>query len=217
MGRLGQITNVILSASAIALVVRAYSPSSNPPVGTPLQVVDTLQDEEWSQLLDDGHWIGDSSARVVIVEFMDFQCPYCRRFALDVVKPLQVEFQGDLAIVFRNWPLDGHAAALPFALASECAAAQGRLNEFQSVAFELQDSLPMLVPYFVAKRAGVDDSLRFSRCVQSDSTAKRVQRDIELAKRFGSGGTPSVIINGVRYPGGGPTLAEIRDLLQDAR
>jgi Na+/H+ antiporter NhaA len=146
------------------------------------------------------HVRGPDGARVTLVEYGDFQCPYCGR-AESVTRELVRKFGDDLAFVFRHLPLvDVHEDAEQAAEASEAAAAQGRFWEMHDLLLDHQDSLTLddLVDY--AERLGLDVD-RFSEDLLSRRHAMRVARDIESADESGVAGTPTFFINGRRHYG----------------
>ncbi len=92
--------------------------------------------------IDNGHlpMLGKTGAAVTIVEFSDFECPYCRRFYQDAYKQLKKEYvdSGKTVFYYRHFPLNFHPLALPFAIASECANEQGKFWEMHNKIFEEQ-------------------------------------------------------------------------------
>lgn len=84
--------------------------------------------------------IGDRDAKVVIVEFSDFECPFCRRFFTDTLPQIKKNYvdTGKAVMYYRHLPLDFHPLAKPFAMASECANEQGKFWEFHDKIFQEQ-------------------------------------------------------------------------------
>ncbi len=84
--------------------------------------------------------IGDRDAQVVIVEFSDFECPFCRKYFIDTLPQLKKDYidTGKVVIYYRHFPLDFHPLAKPFAQASECANEQGKFWEFHDKIFQEQ-------------------------------------------------------------------------------
>ena len=149
-----------------------------------------------------------ASATVTIVEFSDFQCPFCRRFA-DTLRALRTRFPGDVRIVFRNYPLwKIHPDAVPAALGGVCAAEQGRFEEFHDAVFDAQNYLGSTPVERFATWSDVSDSAAFELCLQSAAARAHISRDIALGNRLHLVGTPSVLINGWRLQGT-PTLTEL--------
>lgn len=152
--------------------------------------------EGWEALISSGQRMGPSGARVTILEFGDFECPACREFETGPLRGVRAEFPTQVAVVFRHWPLPYHKSARPAAIASVCAANQGRFWEMHDRLFDLQETLASVGMWSVARGAGVRDSALFAECLEGDAAARELARDDSLAKLIGIGGTPSIIVNG---------------------
>jgi protein-disulfide isomerase len=140
---------------------------------------------------------GSPMAPVTIVEFSDFECPYCGR-AHPVLTELLREFEGQVKVVFRNYPLSGHPRALPAARAAVAAGQQGKFWEMADLLFEHQRALEDedLVRY--AEQLNLDME-RFQVDLHSPATQEAVERDREAGRRLGVEGTPTFFINGRRF------------------
>lgn len=169
----------------------------------------------------DDHVLGPESARITIIEYSDFQCPYCSLTA-PVLESLQEAQAGDVRLVFRHFPLDSHDKAVLAAQAAEAAAVQDAFWEMHDVLFERQSEWSSLSEAdfrsWLADQAG-ELSLQveqFNDDLDSQAVSERVQRDLQDATSIGLPGTPSLIINGQYY--GGPTdfvnLTAIMDLIK---
>ena len=146
------------------------------------------------------HVRGSDHAPVTLVEYGDFECPFCGR-AEPVVRQVVEEFGDDLRYVFRHLPLaDVHPNAQLAAEAAEAANAQGRFWEMHDLLFEHQDALkPMnLVDY--AAELGLDVE-RFTDELRRRIYASRVAEDIDTADQSGVTGTPTFFVNGRRHQG----------------
>lgn len=158
---------------------------------------------EWKDYSRDGHRIGSVDAPVTIVEFADFQCPYCRAAWIDL-QAIMDEFAGDVALIFRHFPLPSHLHAMSAARASECASAAGRFREFHDRLFQEADSIGQKPWTRYASDAGIMDSMRFSQCVRDTGAVEAIGRDRRLAAKLGVEGTPTFLINNMMlsgYPG----------------
>ncbi|MGZ4401157.1 MAG: Na+/H+ antiporter NhaA [Gaiellaceae bacterium] len=145
------------------------------------------------------HVRGPTDAPVTLVEYGDFECPYCGR-AEPVIRELLTDF-GDLQYVWRHLPLsDVHPRAQLAAEASEAAAAQGAFWEMHDLLLERQDALhpPDLIRY--AEQLGLDPD-RFERDLRAHGHAGRVAGDVDSADLSGVSGTPTFFVNGRRHHG----------------
>jgi len=168
-----------------------------PPVAVGAQVAKEAHElDDWDGLVSTGHRIGPESASVTILEFADFECPYCRSFAEKALAPLQKQFPNDVAVVFRHWPLPYHRFAYSAARAAECAGAQGAFTPMYEVLYAKQDSLGLKSFTAYSAEAGVGDTVRFRDCIQDQTEIPAVEADIAAAHAIGARGTPTLAING---------------------
>jgi protein-disulfide isomerase len=146
------------------------------------------------------HVQGASNAPLALVEYGDFECPYCGA-AYPVVKAIQKELGGQLCFAFRNFPLTTlHEHAQHAAEAAEAANAQGRFWPMHDVLFENQDALDDQHLSVYAATMGLDQNLLIGEILAGTHTA-RVREDFRTGVRVGVNGTPTFFVNGVRYPG----------------
>ncbi|MGH7468455.1 MAG: DsbA family protein [Longimicrobiales bacterium] len=145
--------------------------------------------------------MGSNDATVVVVEFGDFECPFCKRFTTEM-ETLKEEYGNRVALVYVHYPLRTHRFARPAARAAECAAEQSRFGEFHDELFERQDSLGLKSWLSYAIEAGVQDEAAFGRCVDRSDPVPLIERGLEVGKKLGVTGTPTIVINGWRYPPG---------------
>jgi protein-disulfide isomerase len=146
------------------------------------------------------HTAGDDDAPVTLVEYGDYECPYCG-MAYPVVKTLQREFGSRLRFVFRNFPLaEAHPHARHAAQAAEAAGAQGKFWEMHDMLFEHQSALEDEDFVGYARALGLDAE-RVARELEAGTYAKRVRDDFRSGVRSGVNGTPTFFINGERYDG----------------
>lgn len=154
------------------------------------------------------HASGPADAPITLVEYGDFECPFCQ-MAYPVVKQLRRRLGDRLRVVFRHFPVrDQHPHAQHAAEATEAAAGQGRFWEMHDLLFEHQDALDdnHLVEY--AARLGLDTE-RFRRELAEHAHRGRVQDDYLSGIHGGVRGTPTFFVNGVRHEG----RWELEDLL----
>jgi protein-disulfide isomerase len=159
-------------------------------------------DEIHQVKIDDSPVRGAEDARVTIVEFSDFQCPYCGRVGPTLERLLE-EYPDELRIVYKHLPLSFHERALPAAKASVAAGEQGRFWEFHDALFENQKELTDEKFMEIAASLGLDTE-QFQRDYQSVETATRVAQDMNEARRLGVTGTPGFFVNGRFLSGARP-------------
>ncbi len=194
--------NAVLTICAVALTgfvgwkeVLHHDSTSQPPAPPPR----VLDDSTWHTVESVGHWTGSPAAPVVIVEFGDFECPFCAAFANRALRGIRKKYPDEVAVDFRHWPLPMHRLAYPAARAAECAAAQGRFDAYADALFARHDSLGIISFDKFAEDAGVPDRAAFDRCNASAVPVPAVERDSHEAIALGARGTPTVIINGILY------------------
>jgi protein-disulfide isomerase len=148
----------------------------------------------------DDHVRGPASAPLTLVEYGDYECPYCGA-AYPIVKEVERILGGDLRSVFRNFPLsDIHPHAFQAAEAAESAAAQGGFWEMHARLFENQKRLRTkdLLSHARALRLDVE---RIEADLDARAYEERVRHDIRSGLRSGVNGTPTFFVNGVRHNG----------------
>lgn len=138
---------------------------------------------------------GPASAPITLVEFSDFQCPFCQR-VMPTLKQIRAKYGDKVRVVWKDFPLTQiHPQAFDAAMAGNCALEQGKFWEFHDRLFSNQQALQ---PEFL-KRYAVDaglDAGKFNACLDSSKYRQKVQSAIEEGTRFGVSSTPTVFING---------------------
>lgn len=142
---------------------------------------------------------GPSKAKVTIVEFSDFQCPYCKR-AQDSLRKVEELYKGKVKLVSIQFPLDMHERAKPAAEAALCAHEQGKYWEYQDKLFAKQELSDEDFKRY-AKELSLDQG-KFSACLSEHRYAQRVQADVAQGLHLGIRGTPTFVINGRPFIGG---------------
>jgi protein-disulfide isomerase len=156
--------------------------------------------------------IGNNSARITIVEFSDFQCPFCLR-AAPTLKRLREAYGDKVRLVWKDYPLTQiHPQAFKAAEAGHCAAEQGKFWEYHDKMFDSQQALQPEFLKEYAKEMKLD-SARFDVCLDSSKYAERVRDGVAAASRLGVSSTPTIYINGRRLEGAQPyeVLASVID------
>ena len=146
---------------------------------------------------------GDRKARVAVIEFSDYQCPFCGRYVTNTFSQIENDYveTGKVKYVFRDLPLEFHKNAFKAAEAAHCAGEQGKFWEMHDLLFQNQAALaPEQLPGY-AKSLGLSEA-GFSRCMESGQFAAGIKKDIADAGTVGISGTPTFLI-GVVQPGDG--------------
>jgi protein-disulfide isomerase len=152
---------------------------------------------------DDDPSYGDSDADVTIVEFSDYQCPYCRQ-AVPVLKRVQETYGDRVRVVWKDYPLTRiHPLAVKAAEAAHCAGEQEKYWPYHDRLFEQQEALAIDDLRRHARELGLDLP-RFNACVDSGKYAVTVSAGLEAGNRLGVSSTPTLFINGRVMPGAYP-------------
>lgn len=151
--------------------------------------------EKWRDQLQAGVILGPPSAKVHLVEFADFECPFCGTFHT-TLKALRAKYPDHVAVHYVHFPLSGHRFAEPAARAAECAGAQGRFEAMHDLLFDGQRELGLKPWGEFAAAAGVADSTGFESCMQNKAPMPRIVAGQELAQQLEVRGTPTLIVNG---------------------
>lgn len=154
------------------------------------------------------HAQGNLDADLVIVEYGDYQCPYCGA-AYPVLKELMKEFGSQIKFVFRNFPLsEMHQYARPAALAAEAANLQGKFWEMHDAIYENQQDLNESFLVKLAEQLKLNIP-QFEKDRGSTELANKVDADFESGIVSGVNGTPSFFINGNKFNGGAEDLVQL--------
>lgn len=182
--------SIVLVAAAAVLLVAAAARVVKRPARQAVAVRD------WESLVDTSRLMEPGMREVRIVEFSDFQCPYCMR-AQAGLHALQARYPGKIAVVYRHLPLTGaHPFAMGAALAAECARDQGRFRAYHDALYQEQARIGHTGWEAFAASAGVADLPAFRACVRSARHQGRIDEDVRHARRLGIAGTPSFIVEG---------------------
>jgi len=154
--------------------------------------------------------LGPHNAPVTLVEFADYECPYCQKVADDVRK-LQSDLGGKLAVTYKDFPLPMHARAEKAAEATRCASKQGKFWELHD---ELFHSKELDVDQLKAQARALNvDAAAFDKCLDSGEQAAAVEQDRKEGQRLGLTGTPAFFING-HFLSGAVDYATLRQIVE---
>ncbi len=144
---------------------------------------------------------GPANAPVTIIEFSDYECPFCKRAEV-VVQEVVKLYPDKVKLVYRHFPLEFHAQAKPAAEASACAGAQGKFWEFHDKLFAGTTLTPERYKT-IAAEIGLDQA-KFDQCIQKGEMKAQVEQDMADAAAVGVTGTPAFFINGRMISGAQP-------------
>jgi len=198
-GALSVLTTLLMICCAVivtVMAIRARSAGAN----TPSQIV-AREVHDWQHLVSRGHRSGSSAAPVTIVEFADFQCPFCAK-TQTTIRSLRSKYPDSLTVVYRHLPLSSiHLYARGAALAAECAGAQGRFFEFADSLYGAQKEIGARSWVDFATKAGVPDVAEFQRCMIDERYDSAIRADSASADSLDIYGTPVLIVNGELFEG----------------
>lgn len=150
---------------------------------------------------------GAKGAPITIVEYSDFQCPYCAK-GYETMKQVLKEYSGKVQVIYKHLPLDFHPLAMPASQYFEAIALQSpsKAEKFHDMIFEDQKKLNSGKENFLkeaAKAVGADMA-KLAKDIQSETVKKIIEEDMAEAKEFGFSGTPGFLVNGVSLKGAYP-------------
>ena len=158
---------------------------------------------------------GPADAPVIVIEFTDYQCPFCARYFQQTYPTLLTEYGDRIRYVIRNFPITSiHPHAAKAAEAAECAADQDTFWEYHDVLFQRQASLDVTSLKHYATELGLDGD-RFEACLDSGEKAEIVAADVRDGRAYRLNGTPTFFINGRRLVGAQP-LAVFEHFIEQA-
>lgn len=180
--------------------------------GSPTSSTDTSQYAQTSQdntrydipIHDDDPTWGPEDAPITMIEFSDFECPYCRRHSLDVLPRLLAAYPGQIRYVYKDFPLTSiHPNAIPAAEAAQCAHEQDAFWEFHDLLFEMRLELGLEAYMEYAGELDLDMDA-FTLCVEERRYTEIVLADYDFASSLGVRSTPTFFINGIAVLGALP-------------
>jgi protein-disulfide isomerase len=166
--------------------------------------------------------LGSPDARLEVVEFGDFECPYCKEFASRIIPNLKTDYidTGKVKFYFKDFPLRGHINGKPAALAANCVARLGgdmKFYQYHDLVFANQEEWAKeddpgdLFARF-AKEISINPS-QFEDCYANKETSLEMEKDISEGQKYGVNGTPIFFVNGQVYVGVPPTFEEMKKIL----
>ena len=150
----------------------------------------------------DDHVRGDKNAKVTLIEYSDFECSFCGRVQPTLEQILE-EYDGQVNLVFRHFPLSFHQNAQKAGEASECAADQGKFWEMHDIMFENSTALDVDSLKGYAKELGLNTST-FNSCLDGGQHEQKIKDGITDGSQYGVQGTPATFVNGTLVSGAQP-------------
>jgi len=152
------------------------------------------------EVSDKDHFQGNNTAPLTLVEYGDYECPYCQK-AYYIIKEAQKQFGDNLKFVFRNFPLtEIHPYAFHAAIATEVAGAQGKFWEMHDILFENQQNLED--NYLLEYADELDlDIKKFETDLSNKKFVQKIEKDYVSGIESGVEGTPTLFINGKKFNG----------------
>lgn len=196
---------LISQSLAAALSVRGANAAASPQGASPTSA-------RFDVSADDDPSLGPVDAPVLMVEFSDFNCPYCEQFFRETLPPLLDAYDGQIRFVYRDFPILGELS-LTAAIASECADEQGKYWEYHDLLFENQRTFDETGLTRFAEELNLDLE-QFGACQNDPAFRDEVLADYAEAQRLRATGTPTFFING-RLVAGAQPLAVFTSIIDE--
>lgn len=148
----------------------------------------------------EGHVMGPSGAPIKIVEFADYQCPFCQQ-AEPVLAAIRERYPHDVSVVYRHFPLIIHDSAVAAARAAECASRAGAFEAFHHMVMNNAKLIGHQPWSWFAAHSGIADTLTFNECVRTQVAFPRIDRDRIAGAKLGVLATPTFLINDLQITG----------------
>lgn len=191
------------SESQVAADSQAAADSQTAGEAAP-QTAEQAEIRRYDVPVDDDPFIGPEDAPITIIEFSDYQCPYCTQWHTEVFGKLRENYADKVRIVYRDFPLESiHPEATPAAEAANCALEQGKFWEYHDQLFTNQQKLGKEGYREFAGQVGLDLE-QFDACLEERRYAEEVQADLNYAVQLGVRSTPTFFLNGIPLVGAQP-------------
>lgn len=160
---------------------------------------------------------GPEDAKVTLIEYSDFQCPYCKMYH-ETIKQVVEKYEGNVRFVFKQLPLPFHTNAMPASLAAECANEQGKFIEYADRLFANQKdwgSAEDPEKFFKGYASGIGlNSKEFGVCLDEERYSQKVAENVSEAQEFGISGTPAVFVND-QFQSGALKLEDLSEIIDE--
>jgi protein-disulfide isomerase len=197
-------TGAIAASDESSEVSLSEEPSGVAAQDQPQSPSETPQVVRYDIPVDDDPVIGPADAPITIVEFSDYECPFCQRWHADVFTRILEAYPDEVRLVYRDFPLESiHVNAKPAAEAANCANEQGVFWDYHDKLFSMELGLSTEAYEEYADQLGLDNQA-FQECIESDRYQEEVQADFDFAANLGVRSTPTFFINGIAVVGAQP-------------
>ena len=214
--RISQVLDRLLTAVMVGCALLVAGMAARAQFGGPAKPeiagASSVSEETVRRLAIGADLLGEQGAKVRIVEFSDFQCPFCARMR-ERLEQLQRDSDNRVAIVYRHFPLDFHTHAFEAAVAARCAGEQGQFAPMHDQLFINQDSIGKRTWSTFAVAAKVKDMTAFDACMAGPVARRQVRADLNEANRLKLQGTPALLIGGTVIVGE-PAAGVLEDLVR---
>lgn len=190
--------NSVENQALITSAAKAVAEAS----GSGQEVAGLVQGNRYDVSMDNDPIRGSKDAPITIIEFSDFHCAFCGRFAAETLDPLLKNYEGKIRLVYRDYPFQT-SGSLVAALAGQCMNDQGKFWEFHDLTFKNQQALTREQFISYAEQLGVDVAT-FTTCLDSQKYMDKVRKDVADAQTLGVNGTPAFFVNGRFISGAQP-------------
>ncbi len=199
-----QSRNILISVALVAAIIILAIWASRPGPTNPAA----------AQVFNDDHVAGTPTAKAILVEYSDFQCPACGQYE-PIVEQVRQHYGDTIGLVYRHYPLAQHKYSQQAARAAEAAGIQGKFWEYHDLLFARQNSWSGTLDIDAVLKGYADelsvDLTKFASDINSTSVKNKVTQDISRGNQAGVQGTPTFLLNGKKITP--QNFADFKDLL----
>lgn len=199
----GATVSALFNANSVenqALITNAAKALAEASTGQ--EVVGLVPGNTYTVAMDNDPFRGAKDAPITIIEFSDFNCVFCGRFAAETLDPLLKNYDGKIRLVYRDYPFQT-SGSLVAALAGQCMHDQGKFWEFHDLTFQNQQALTREQFITYAQQLEIDVTT-FTTCLDTQKYMDKVSKDVADAQALGVNGTPAFFVNGRFISGAQP-------------
>jgi len=216
LSRVADLATIAMAIGAVIVVGLLLTDRAQRPEPR-ITVDEQLGRSEWRQFAESDRRIGPADAAVTIVEFGDYQCPFCQEAEAQVRQVLE-RYPTQVALVYRHYPLSYHEHAYRAARYADCAGEQERFPQAHRLLYDMDD-LEQLDAVAFARAISVEDTDAFVTCAGRSDPLPSVEEDLRAAATLSVGATPTFVVEGLRLartPRGDSLLALVEMRLEAA-